>query len=377
MSITTDFYAWLSRRGNEQRQLIHESGRLTVGLFSAKIARKRLREATKYSEGYGRVYRWDTWKWLIRTHWIAGKQIDLIESCFLKIDQAKRLQLRGTERKQFLACFATSSDKFRKFKTLIKVLEANKKKWLKTQERIEEVRPPIFFTHVFLRLRSSSGIEITSLLIGGLIALGAVHMVFFYEAAVGTSAYSYWTLEDLIVRGIVVFPYVVIILAAIETLFYFSRRIVLRKLRYLLYGWILRRPVAPVLVLFALMTLVVSILGYARGSSAFDQFAEMNEHTAEMATVLDKSVLENVHLVGTSDRTAIFLRADLKGMDYKRWRNKVIKPEIGYFMTAYRITLSFLGLRGNQPEPDEAEKKYTVLVMDRALIVCHAKMGKC
>ena len=87
----------------------------------------------------------------------------------------------------------------------------------------QDIKPPVFMTHAFLRFSYSSGIEIPSMFVGGLIALGAIYMAFYYESAAGQSVTAYWTLNDLIIQGILVVPAVVFTILFAEALFFLYR----------------------------------------------------------------------------------------------------------------------------------------------------------
>ena len=136
---------------------------------------------------------------------------------------------------------------------------------------------------------------------------------------------------------------------------------------YMFHGLLLKYPIRLVLLFFIFMMLVVSWRGHSQGEKAFNDFKEMDEKSSEMATVLDRSVLHNVFLVETTDRTAIFLRRE----DFEVTINA--SPP-GYW-EALRCVASHYW-RWFDCHVYEGEG-YDVLVMDRALVVCHADEGQC
>ena len=92
-----------------------------------------------------------------------------------------------------------------------------------------------------------------------------------------------------------------------------------------------------------------------------------------MATVMDNTVLNDVYLVGTTDRTAIFFQATNKDC-YK----KDIKRR-GFIDSAMSVITAFMPYPWSGPDKNccNHDLNFEVLVMDRALVVCHAEKGKC
>lgn len=396
MSIMTFFHSRFLRIRHER--LLFQTQVLIYGLFTLEIAEKKLRKARKYQKDHRQESRWDKWSWLIRTHKMAQQQLSLLRACGRKIKQAGRLGLDAKQLEDFRACFQVLDAECTDPKELVETIEST---WSQVQESVLRIRPPVFFTHAFLKFSHSSGIETASLIFGGLIALGIVHMTFFYQAGVGMPTNAYWTWDDLITSGILVIPQVLLLLLAVEAIFYFIRLFLGRRIGYRLHGVIIRRPasflerrfgyrlhgmivrhpVAVVLVFFGLAVFLVSFFGHSRGASAFENFMSMDTKDTQMATMMDRTVLNNVYLVGTTDRAAIFLRKkggdDAASVTHKtRAQNERGNCKNNYGSTALAV-LSTLGQGKANETRGKCSGTFDVLFMDRALMVCHAKKGQC
>lgn len=391
------FHFWPPLSSTPDEHLRAKVKALAGELYSRKAIERKLKKAKKYSEGFDRSKGWKIWMWLINTHRTARRQVSILNKCTSRIAQTRLINMRTRDVRDSLGHFEDSLGKVRSRKELERRISRARKSWSRVEQAVEEVRLPISFTNVLLLLRTRSGIETTSLLIGGLIAVGAVYMSYFIEAAVGISAYKYWTVEDLIVQGILMAPYIVGGLLIFELFFIFLRFFFTRRWRYVVYGWISKFHLSSVALFLVFMMLLVSILGYSRGNVAFDKFTRMNARSAQMATAIDNTVLNNVHLVATSDRTAIFLCSTIESKKgntssgegaededkkYKKWRNEMKltpRPRVGYWRTTNDVLFPFSDKKKKTSSSGSTLKPppYWMVVMDRALIVCHAQQSKC
>ncbi len=357
-------------------------------LFSKQFVEDSLEKAEKFSDGYYERSRDKTWSQLINMYWMARRQLLLLDKCLALIRCSRWMKMEDKHVNETIDCFKKSMGDDISKEDLKEKISETKKLWLQVQDRIQEVRPPISFIHVFLGIKKRGGIEVSSLIVGSLVVLGAVYMSFSYEAVAGISAYKYWTVEDLILRGVLVVPFIAILWGLLEVvllLFHISRRI-----KYLFCGWLVKVPGIPLFLFFSLAVIVVSLLSYMRGMDTLSKFARMNEKSAQMATVMDGTVLNNVYLVGTSDRTAIFLQAkdlkeDGKTQEFKDWQKEwrddmqeyLDAKKKGYWKVAKHVVFPFGDKSSQSSSSSPVKKPYDMVVMDRALVICHALMNKC
>ena len=347
-----------------QERLIAESRAMEKLLLRQEEAQAAVDTAKRYVGGHQGDDRWQGWGWLIRTRRTARQQVLLLKGGLRMAKKADKLGLKGDQLRAFMSSFSALVSQNDPLDRLEGAIEEGQRTWSNVADKIREVRPPVFLTHAFLKLSDSTGIEIASLVIGGLIAIGAAHMAFLYEAAAKQSANAYWTLNDLIIQGILVVPYVIAALIVFEVVFRFVRS----GTSYWLHGAVLKHPVWLVLSSFLFMMFVVSVVGFQRGASRFSEFKEMMPKGNDMqtATVMDRSILRDVYLIGTTDRTAIFLRA----------KDRDLPPpdeEPQYLKTLGCVASAFWGLDCDR----EDRTNYSVVVMDRALVVCHALGNEC
>lgn len=253
---------------------------------------------------------------------------------------------------------------------LLKVLEERRSSWRGLAEEVQQVQPPVFVSHAFLRLSDSTGVEVASLFIAVLMGLGAINMAFFYATAAGQAANAYWTLEDLVIQGVFVLPWIVAALIVVEIVFAIVRWVVGGRGGYRWHGVILAHPLRVAVVFVLVMSVALAIEGHRTGKKALEEFKTTmaSEGKREMATVMDRSVLNNVYLVGTTDRTAIFLQL-------KKSATSVTAHPPSLGQAASCVATSF-GI-GKGTCVGGSGPSHLVLVMDRALVVCHAKMGEC
>ena len=356
---------WLDWRKQpySHRATIEQAKEYNSNLLSAKKLAKIREEIREYTNDSSAERRWMIRRWMLRTRKKAADQHDLLEKCRIVILLVNSQELGERKRKQFVTCFSSLGKELGDLPELGNAVDERDKAWGEALKEMETIRLPTFLTHAFLTLSNSTQIEMASLFVGGLIALGAAHMTAFFWAAIGEGASPYWTLNDLIVQGIEILVYVIptlIILEGLLSAIGFSRRSFKYKMDY----WVVEHPVRLVGIFLLATAVVVVAIGHFFGKKALNDFLEMDMQTVEMATVLDGTVLRNVQLISTTDRTAVFLQADIEEEEkptkqiLENWRKKQPNEE----------------KKGGQ---EEREKHYTVLIMDRALIVCHAKDSQC
>lgn len=267
-----------------------------------------------------------------------------------------------------------------------------REQWKRIADDARRVRNPIFATQAFFRLSERSGLEIASFVIGALIALGAVQMLFFYQAAADHFVFAYWVWDDLIIQAINVAPIAIVVLVAAELAFRFLRWIGEKM------GWIapvllvLHHPMFFAFLLFVPLTLSASYWGYIRGEAVWSDFKTTEGD--QSATMMDDTVLTNVHLVGTTSRAAVFLRApacradrdhgtdDNGAPDNDASRGVCEKPGSliqgkppGYSQVACQVVCA-LPFAPCAPE-QTTNRTYRVYTMDRDKIVCHARGDQC
>ena len=263
-------------------------------------------------------------------------------------------------------------------------------------ETVRQKRVRLLAFHAIFRLSERGGLQIATLAVGSVIILGMFYMWFYYQAAAGQFVHRYWTLDDLIIQGINVAWLVGLVLIGVELLF-----------RWLLRGFesqnkwqtsmgqvLLNHPNVLVLVFLGVLLGVTSFAGQLSGTRTYDDFvlATIRDHDElESATMTDRTILRDVHLVGTTSRTAVFLQvAERDGGEFD--------SSPGYFETWLEIIrlLPFpnicskvLSERGvyesvfggsctvESSEESAGSGKYHVLVVDRAHVLCHTKGQLC
>lgn len=243
--------------------------------------------------------------------------------------------------------------------------------WQKIVSEARQVRNPVFAFHVFFRLSEHSRLEIASLVVAGLIGSGAVRMLFFYMTAAQQSVNAYWVWDDLIIEAINVVPLALVGLVMFEALFRIARLRGEKAGRPRLVLFVLHRPTSSALVFLSSLMLVASFLGHQQGVAVWEDFRK-NGGT-ESATMLDRTYLTGVHLVGTTSRTAVFLRKEAS-VELSRRR-----PRYRESLKGVACVLPFpRSWCEDETEENETEDGgYLVYVMDRDKILCHAEAGQC
>lgn len=359
-----------------------------------------------------RSSRWEFSKRLYETRLEAENQIDVLRKCAEKVDEARKLNLQGDDLKIFLHCFSERLDNEIGDLLALKIALASRQdEWETVLETINRKKVRLFFSHAIFMFSDISGLEIGSLLIGGLIGLGTVYMWFFYQGAAGQFVHTYWTLDDLIIQGINMTWLVLSVLLLFELLFRvllkvceghmesvwskptdkqtgskeqnFKRNVVSDGLLAgisSMFLYVLRKPLMGLGVFIITLLLSASILGYLNGTEEFYKFKQAAKTELEVATVIDKTILRNVYLVGTTSTAAIFLRSKANS----KW-NDFEKPST-YFLIWKQIIQLFPNpmLLFVDPTRDSEPTNtvhnhllYEVLVLDRAQITCHSRGDRC
>ena len=283
---------------------------------------------------------------------------------------------------------------------LAREVEGLKSAWLLVRGEVTRARPNVSIVHAFLRVSQISAVEVASVLGGGLVLVGAIYTEAFYQAAIGTSVWTYFTLEDLLDQGVRGLRHVALVLLGMEVSLWCIQR--LRRRRrprraFALHWLVLERPVALFLVVAVVTALATLGSGWLRGSVKRDNFFRMKpvvetqaeresrsgsakvrdligsvggwfigweDATVEVATVSDGTVLRDVHLVGMTSRTATFLQAC-------NWE----KPR----PSGVEVALEICERKAWEPDPraGDAVVRGRILTMDRGLVVCHARGNAC
>lgn len=251
MSIAAKLTSWLSFSSNRQDRLRGEARRLAVGILPLNEVLSRREKVPSHVGRIDGNERWESWGWLVAAHHMAQSRLSVVRDCRSVVRRASRLRLDEKDRDHFdgsfIACFSgpleASREEISDLGVLDTKLEEREGLWRHLENEVEEAQPPVFVSHAFLRLSDSTGLEMASLFIAGLIGLGAVFMAFFYATAAGQAANAYWTLDDLIVQGIFVLPQIGAALLVLEVVFAVMRRVSGGKGSYGWHSAIMRHPV--------------------------------------------------------------------------------------------------------------------------------------
>ena len=237
--------------------------------------------------------------------------------------------------------------------------------WREIADEARHIKTPVMATQAFSNLSDRSGLEVVTLVLGGLFVLGAVHMLFFYRAAADEFVFMYWMWEDMVIEAINMAPILAVVLALAEALFRFVRWIGERL--GLLWGvlFIVHHPALFAVVLSLLLTASASWWGYFRGLSIWYEFDRTGG--VQSAAILDGTVLTNAHLVGTTSSAAVFLRAASPTTAIER------RPP-SYADVTRDIVCALPVL---QCDAREVNETYFVYVIDRDKVVCHARGPQC
>ena len=438
--------------------LIRSTRALTKRIATAERADADEADAQHYDKPEVSTNSWDASKQVMELRIEADEQLAVISQCLSNVRKAGQYKLKGNELQSFLEFFkkplgfeaSTTSDKLEisdevvesnELKKLEKALRKRYQKWQRVQEIIRRVKIRVFVCHAIFRISEKSRLELGSLILGGLVVLGAVHMYFFFQAAAGQVVHTYWTLDDIVIQGITTAWVAVGVLILYEC----ALQLLLRRYEYAdkkndkkqgvdkhgheayrsnLLKAALRHP-NVVLCSFVIVLLIGSSgLGYIRGSEAFNDFIEAarppnGENTElELAIMVGGKSLSDVHLVGTTSRTAVFLQKvpieqEATEEDEQQVPEEdkdyfiappsymaisgevggafvdVIIPDVfqdivqGFTVDIYNYFVTIFQMISNITPDNEAngvtrvDVPYQVVVVDRQQVLCHTKGRAC
>lgn len=379
----------LGFRHTKPEQLIEEARSLGQDLRGHKHAKRMLDVAARYEQGIEGRKRWRSWRDLIEVHEQCEGQLRALKSVNNLLKEAERAGLVEEQRSEFFDSFShvVESDADAE---LAETLREREQSWLRVRAKVKEVAPNVFVTHAFLMLADLSGVEVASLVVGGLVGLGAIYTWSFYEAAIGMSVLGYFTWEDFTYQGLRVLLEISVALAFVETFFWAWRAIRRRSFHngaFAAHRWVLRRPVRMVAGVVAFTAALTFCSGWLFGRVDRAKFFGTERCRLEVATVLDGSILEDVYLVGTTSRTATFLQVwtPHHSAAPETGAEAACEEEVPQSLgTRVREFLVAVGAVVRSPIRDpkewareEAAFRERVLIMDRALVVCHAKGNAC
>lgn len=330
---------------------------------------------------------WRFSKQIVEVRLMADERLQLMTKCVRAIRRVTRFdpdrQLSDQLAGRLARIFGKAPSNF---KMARQDFSNCQEKWKKIVSEAQRVRNPLFASQVFSKLSEHSRLETASLVIGGLVAAGAVQMMFFYKAAAEQFIFAYWVWDDIVVQAINVVPFAVAVLLVSE-MFFRVLRWSCEKLGHLgLVLFFLHHPTLFASLFSLFFVCIASFIGYHQGVAVWAEF-KSNNGGKESATLMDQTYITKVHLVGTTSRTAVFLQAktaDTKNGDESQAAESPICRSVpGYFEVLMDVvcTQPFPSCKddkrsnsGNDKRPDPG---YRVYVMDRDKIVCHAEMGQC
>ena len=263
--------------------------------------------------------------------------------------------------------------------SLTEVTEALNKRsncWKDVLSDIHRIRTRVFAVQSLYRLALRSQIEIASLIVGFLVAAGALQVAFRHQAAAGTNVAAYWTLDDFFVQAILIALPAALVLILVELLFRNLRKLVEEgKPLHDKLQWTRLNPnyLAVSIVLFVLAS--STYWGYLGGISAYEDFKRLTDDTEESATVTDGTILHDVFLVDTTSRTAVFLQKQ-ENLSWHQLRLKAPQTH-SYTEILLCVIAAFVPLTINSSCSPSQTDPYRVIVMDRAHVVCHATGNTC
>lgn len=401
---------------------------------------KRVKAAKESAEYYDRpeidTSNWDASKRVMEVRIEADEQLTVLALCLHAVRRAVKYELRDRNLSIFLQHFGyqhepEQTDACKALSTLETRLKKRYKKWDKVQQIIRNVKIRVLVCHAIFKISEKSRLEVGSLIVGGLVVLGAVHMYFYYQAATGQVVHTYWTLDDIVIQGITTAWVAVGVLILFEVFLRILLKLYERGdevhgknvlgnevYRGNCLKYILRHPLQVVSLFAIVLVLGYSGLGYVRGKGTFEYFVNAASPSSgssqefEMAIMVDKTTLAQVHLVGTTSRTAIFLqqvpkrRENYQGEDDQQAEmpndDRVFVPPTTYWGIVEELGTGlidllvpdfiqnpvngvlrqffplFLSTSGSSSLSSNGQNApYQVLVVDRQQVLCHTKGLAC
>ena len=196
------------------------------------------------------------------------------------------------------------------------------------------------------------------------VSLGMVFTEIYYRTSIGRSLFRYLTLEDFLDEGVRGVFYLATFWAFCELIFGLVKSLqgqLSHRWRFIPHLWILNRSGSVAALVFAALLLWTALGAFMAGKDGRADFFAMTPESTQLATVMDGTVLRDVHLIGTTSRTATFLQVC-------EWAKE--RPDA-------RRRLSGCDQTTRAPREGEVVRSGRVLVMDRALVVCHGEGEVC
>ena len=334
----------------------------------------------------GQMDRWETQKWVMNTRQEADRQIAFLENFDSKVEKEyarKRKKKLSAEAQQNLTSLFEATCGTRPDSSAEAILDDYRRclgtkldEWRVLARDVAKMGTNVFSVDILYYISRRSGLESASLAVAFIIAMGAVQMALFY-GAIGIQISKYWTVEDLIIQGVMVSPILLVMLLLCEMLFRLRRSRLEKDTRrrhvsgvQRAYRWVGPGKAGTTFVAVALVAIMLT--GHFSGK------LELEKERVESASVLGRIPLENVLLVGTTSTTAVFLRDSTPSKPSE-------DAEIGWLTDAL-CSYSFSGnvatqaarfvqLDWNCPRAKDAD--HEVMVFDRAHVTCHGAGSAC
>ena len=382
---------WFPRAPTDQ--FMAEAARLANLVLPKERHEDALKRAGELGLEIDSRKRWDTWRELIRIDETCAEQLGQLNKCRYFVRLVRHWNLNKEGERKFVDCFSSLLEKAENLGDLDNAIKERQRGWQETRDRVHKLRPRVFVTHAFLMLSEVSGVEIATLFVGGLIGLGALYTEVFYTLAIGQSVAAYFTLDDLINQGILVLREVVVALFVMEAFFAIFRatmRLFSRRFSYVPHWWVLRHPVRMVFIASVFIASVTAASAYWGGVSVHGEFADKRPDELELATVMDGTVLQDVHLVGTTARTATFQQVrgwgvwstkdeesrKCDGEKREESKNEAQETE-DTAATIEKGADTYARLVADHGAEKVCALGPDIIIMDRALVVCHAAGKLC
>ncbi len=363
-----------------QKKLVLIAADLSRILRPKSCAREKRSEAAGLSKGLDSKKWWRSWRELIEIHQVCDSQVRALEEVMRTLDKAARLKMSEDTYAELVNPIRRALGDEETSSRVEDIVKNGESCWRAVRESVGKKIPDVLLIHAFLRVAELGRVQVATLFSGLLVFLGAAFTETFYRAAIEGSVFRFVTLEDFLdegVRGLYLF---VAFLAVAEAILWLVRKFQnpSHEWSYRTHWWILRHPFRVAAGALLLLTAGSSLSGWFLGKGRQGEFFRMSPEEIEVATVMDGTVLRDVYLVGTTSRTATFLQVCDWGL---------AEPESGerYLGRCERggpadwsvdretvVAAAGSGLVGARHV-----QSGRVLVMDRALLVCHAGGEAC
>lgn len=422
MSISEEFRVLRRRRARRVRQarivkLSRRAKRIEKQLAAPGDADTERGEAEAQLKNFGSgKEKWKAWGALLEAHRRCDLRVRAFARAASLLRKAKRLDLSTQETRDLASSFRRVASQTDEVALLEVEIQEAGEAWKDERDFLEKEIPGIFLVHAFLRVSELGRVEVATLCTAALVWFGIVYSEAFYFGAIGTGVLRYVTVEDFLDQGVRGVLPLACFLIAVEVAFVLLRWILSESARlphkwcYKPHRLILDHPGWTATWTFLVITLAMASMGLVHGGvRRVDAFAT-KASGLESATVMGGTTLRHVYMVGTTSRTAAFLQVCSWEKDRQFGLEEV---HVGIFgpVVALRKTLDRVGrevgkavegsvgpggkvkagwgvVAGLVPEleacPKDAEEETweypvrgRVLIMDRALVICHAVGDVC